>query len=174
MFWIRSNLECQQSLGGKSVALRIAYKCSEIAGYAGLAGAISLFFHSTMRKLFFCLAVTTSLLVKTSVLADEVCPTCDREVLITGEFKHRLADNGLFITNAPPSQQTSYRDELAGRQFSVICPRLPAGQYTVVLGFAETGCAQAGERVFGVTCGSHQTHPHQSPIQRQPWQKFRG
>ena len=107
------------------------------------------------KMLLSCLVVATWLLVKTSVLADEGCPTCDREVLISGQFKHRLADSGLFITDAPPSQQTSYRDGLTGRQFSLICPNLPAGQYTVILGFAETSCTKAGERVFDVTCGNH-------------------
>ena len=99
-----------------------------------------------------------------AALADmETCVACDRKILVQGEFEHNRGHESLAITGAPRRGEEAFREEITGTNFTLSAPNLPAGKYTVVLGFAEVIYTNAGQRTFDITCGS-QTLAHNLDI----------
>ena len=83
--------------------------------------------------------------------ADETCASCGSEVSISGEFTHAKYDASLAIAGAE-NNAPAFREEIYG-DFTVTIAHLPAGQYTISIGEAETWATTPGQRVFSVTAG---------------------
>ena len=90
---------------------------------------------------------------RNSPAADETCAVCDRKIIVTGEFSHTRAPEGLVIQDAARRADEAFREEISGTNFAVSVQNLPAGTYTLVIGLAETDITNAGRRVFDITCG---------------------
>jgi beta-glucosidase len=84
---------------------------------------------------------------------DETCVSCDRKVLVSGEFNHGRGHESLTIQGAPRRGEEAFREEIYGTNFTVSIPELPAGTYNVQLGFAEVDLLGPGQRAFDITCG---------------------
>jgi beta-glucosidase len=84
---------------------------------------------------------------------EETCAACDRKVLVTGQFQHGRGHESLAIEGAPRRGEESFREEISGTNFSVTVPNLPAGKYTAIIGLAEVGFLNAGQRAFDIACG---------------------
>jgi beta-glucosidase len=84
--------------------------------------------------------------------ADETCGSCGQQVSVTGDFEHRKDEPSVGIQGAT-NGAAAVREEINGKNFSVIIAHLPAGNYTVTIGEAETLARGPGERLFDVTCG---------------------
>ncbi len=90
-----------------------------------------------------------------AVFADEeTCASCDLRVLVSGQFTHGRGHEGLAMVGAPRRGEDAFREEIYGTNFTLSVPDLPAGKYTVQLGFAETDFLTAGQRAFDITYGS--------------------
>ena len=50
--------------------------------------------------------------------------------------------------------EEAFREEIFGTNFTVSVSSLPAGKYTVLIGFAEVDFTNARQRVFDITCGN--------------------
>ena len=83
---------------------------------------------------------------------DEVCGSCGRKILVTGEYEHGTSDTFL-IANAP-GNEAAFRDEIHGHDFTLSLSGLSDGKYTVEIGLVELECAHAGERAFDIVCGN--------------------
>ncbi len=83
---------------------------------------------------------------------DEVCAACDQQVIVSGDFKHRLDHSGTIIQGTNGSAP-AFREEINGRNFTVRIAHLPAGKYQVTIGEVETLAGAIGERLFDVTSG---------------------
>ena len=84
---------------------------------------------------------------------EEVCVSCNRKVLVSGQFSHGRGHESLTIEGAPRRGEEAFREEIYGTNFTLTVPDLPAGQYTVSIGLAEVDYLKAGERAFDITCG---------------------
>ncbi len=82
--------------------------------------------------------------------AEEICGSCDKSVLVGGEFTHRNARGRLIIQGAPPGQGDAFIDGIYGTNFTLTLPHLPAGKYTARFGFAETESKTPGQRLFDI------------------------
>jgi len=106
------------------------------------------------RIIFLALSLCASLSVPSLARGDEEsCTACDRHILVTGQFKHWRCQESLAIENAPRRSEEAFREEIFGTNFFVTVPHLPAGKYTVLLGFVEGYFSNGGQRVFDITCG---------------------
>jgi beta-glucosidase len=85
--------------------------------------------------------------------ADETCAVCDRKIVVTGEFSHARAPEDLEVQGAARRADVAFREEISGKNFAVSVQNLPAGTYTLQIGFAETDFTNAGRRLFDITCG---------------------
>ena len=105
-------------------------------------------------KAFLALALMAASLSTFVVHADEeTCVSCDRKIIVTGQFQHGRGHESLTIQNAPRRQEEAFREEIYGPDFSLTIPHLPAGKYTAIIGLAEVDFLSPGERVFDITCG---------------------
>jgi len=86
-----------------------------------------------------------------SQMAEEVCNSCSRKVLVTGQFRHGSRDNAVIVGAA--GMEGAFREEIRGREFTTSIPGLPAGKYTVVLGFAELHFDAPDRRLFDIVLG---------------------
>jgi beta-glucosidase len=84
---------------------------------------------------------------------EETCASCDRKVLVTGQFQHGRGHESLAIEGAPRRADEAFREEIYGTNFSVTVPNLPAGKYTAVIGLAEVDFLTASQRAFDIVCG---------------------
>jgi beta-glucosidase len=90
-----------------------------------------------------------------AVYADvETCVSCDRKVLVSGQFEHGRGHDDLTIVGAPRRGEEAFREEIHGTNFTLSIPDLPAGKYTVRIGLAEAVYTNAGQRAFDITCGN--------------------
>jgi len=106
------------------------------------------------RLILWALAILTIWLSPCVAFGDEeVCVACDKNVRIGGEFNHRRARGVTTIEGATWRGEEAFREEIYGTNFTLSVSGLPAGQYTVLLGFAEVDFTNAGQRVFDITCG---------------------
>jgi beta-glucosidase len=93
-----------------------------------------------------------SLWAPATFAADEICPACDQQVSISGDFAHRK-DNAPVTIEGATGNASAFREEIYGRNFTVTIAHLHAGKYTLVIGEAETLVSAPGERLFDVTSG---------------------
>ena len=84
---------------------------------------------------------------------EEVCVSCEKKLLVTGQFSHGRGHESLTITGAPRRGEEAFREEIYGTNFVLSVPNLPAGTYNVRIGLAEVDHLNAGERAFDITCG---------------------
>ncbi len=84
--------------------------------------------------------------------AEEVCGTCDKKVLLTGEFRHGNRDNA--VIQGALGREAAFREEIRGANFSLNVLNLGAGKYTAEFGVVELYFDAPGLRLFNVTCGS--------------------
>jgi beta-glucosidase len=112
-------------------------------------------FNAMQRTILCALAGFTVCLSTTVACADEeTCVTCDRKVLVSGQFNHGRGHESLAIEGAPKRGEEAFREEIYGANFTVSVPNLPAGEYTVLIGLAEIVFTNAGQRAFDITCGN--------------------
>ena len=105
-------------------------------------------------KWLLAFAVLIGLAVNVKAVADEeICVACDKKVLVSGDFNHRRAWGVTTIEGANWRGEEAFREEIFGTNFTVSVASLPAGKYTVLIGFAEVDFTNAGQRVFDITCG---------------------
>ena len=106
------------------------------------------------RLILWALAILTGWLSPCVAFGgEEVCVACDKNVRISGEFNHRRARGVTTIEGATWRGEEAFREEIYGTNFALSVSGLPAGQYTVLLGFVEVDFTNAGQRVFDITCG---------------------
>jgi beta-glucosidase len=84
----------------------------------------------------------------------ETCVSCDRRVLVSGQFEHGRGHESLAIVGAPKRGEEGFREEIHGAHFTLSVSNLPAGKYTVRIGLVEVVHTNAGLREFDITCGS--------------------
>ena len=107
------------------------------------------------RTILIALTVFIIALSTLVVFADEeTCASCDLGILVSGQFTHGRGHESLAIVGAPRRGEDAFREEIYGTNFTLSVPHLPAGKYTVQLGFAEVDFLSAGRRAFDVICGS--------------------
>jgi len=98
------------------------------------------------------LAMGTLLLAGSPLWAeDEQCGSCERTVMLSGDFKHVHKSGSVSLVGT-----TDYRmfaEEIDGDAFALSVPGLPAGQYVAEFAFAETHLTNAGQRSFDIRCG---------------------
>ena len=98
------------------------------------------------------LAVGALLLAGSPLWAeDEQCGSCERTVMLSGDFKHGHKPGSVSLVGT-----TDYRmfaEEIDGDAFALSVPGLPAGQYVAEFAFAETHLTNAGQRSFDIRCG---------------------
>lgn len=105
-------------------------------------------------KCFFALAALAVTFMDVRAFADEeICVACDKKVLISGDFSHRRAWGVTTIEGATWRGEEAFREEIFGTNFTLSVSSLPAGKYTVVIGFAEVDFTNAGQRVFDIARG---------------------
>ena len=83
---------------------------------------------------------------------DETCAKCGQAVSVSGEFAHSKYDDSMAIEGAS-NNAAAFHEEIYGEHFTVTIAHLPAGQYTIAIGEAETWSSGPGQRVFSVTAG---------------------
>jgi beta-glucosidase len=105
------------------------------------------------KWLFALAAITGFFLSVRSFAGEEVCVACDKKVLISGDFSHRRAWGVTTIEGATWRGEEAFREEIFGTNFTLSVAGLPAGKYTVLIGFAEVDFTNAGQRVFDIVCG---------------------
>jgi beta-glucosidase len=106
------------------------------------------------RIIFPALALLAVCLPVSAAFGDEeTCASCDKKILVTGQFQHGRGHESLTIEGAPRRGEEAFREEIYGTNFSVTVPNLPAGRYTVIVGVAEVDFLNAGQRAFDITCG---------------------
>ena len=93
-----------------------------------------------------------SLWAPATFAADEICPACDQQVSISGDFAHRK-DNAPVTIEGATGNASAFREEIYGGNFTVTIAHLHAGKYTLVISEAETLASAPGERLFDVTSG---------------------
>jgi beta-glucosidase len=84
--------------------------------------------------------------------AEEMCGSCEKQVLVTGGFSHGKVKDAR-IENAL-GNEAAFRHEIYGKSFTLTVPNLPAGRYALEFGFAELKQQAAGERLFDILCGA--------------------
>jgi len=105
-------------------------------------------------KWLLAFAVLIGLAANVRAVADEeICVACDKKVLVSGDFSHRRAWGVTAIEGANWRGEEAFREEIFGTNFTVSVSGLPAGKYTVLVGFAEVDFTNAGDRVFDITSG---------------------
>jgi beta-glucosidase len=82
---------------------------------------------------------------------ESYCPSCSLQATITGRVTHHKDLASLAIQGVEDAKK--YREDVNGPRFTLAIPHLPAGEYTVRIGVAETVAKGAGERVFDVSSG---------------------
>ena len=83
--------------------------------------------------------------------ADEICASCGQQVSLSGDFAHRKNRGSATVEGA--ADPAAFREEINGRNFTVTIAHLPAGQYTISIGEAETAEGAFDGRLFNVTSG---------------------
>ncbi|MDR3460550.1 MAG: glycoside hydrolase family 3 C-terminal domain-containing protein [Verrucomicrobiae bacterium] len=86
--------------------------------------------------------------------ADELCSSCDPQVIVSGEFDLARTPNPPAVTGAAPGDAAAFQQEISGKHFSLVLPHLTPGRYTAVIGLAETLFDHAGARIFDISCGN--------------------
>jgi beta-glucosidase len=118
-------------------------------------------FNAMQRTILGALAVFAVCLLATAASADEeTCVACDRKVLVSGQFNHGRGHESLAIVGAPRRGEEMFREEIYGTNFTLSVPNLPAGEYTVLIGLAETVFTNAGQRAFDITCDNQMFAHH--------------
>jgi beta-glucosidase len=92
-----------------------------------------------------------ALLVSSGFCADEVCGSCDKKVVVTGQFEHGTSDT--FLIENAHGNEVAFRDDIHGANFVLTVPDLEAGKYTIEIGLAELQHGAAGQRLFDIMCG---------------------
>jgi beta-glucosidase len=101
------------------------------------------------------LAAIGSLVLAVAASANEEgCASCDLPVEVTGEFAHYKNTDGPAVQGMAGDDEAAFREEVFGRDFSIVVPHLPAGKYTVVIGEAELYFNSPAQRVFDVSIGN--------------------
>lgn len=88
----------------------------------------------------------------TAFAAEEVCGSCTYKVTVAGEFTHYKVADSVAIEGAD-GEEAAFREEIYGKEFSVSVSNLPAGQYKIIIGQAETFFNEAGQRLYTVVSG---------------------
>ena len=83
---------------------------------------------------------------------DETCTACEHLVNAEGQFTHVRIPSDLQIQGAG-DDVTAYHESIEGPRFTLTASRMSRGNYTIVIGEAETAYNQPGMRVFNVTSG---------------------
>ncbi|MBN2684101.1 MAG: glycoside hydrolase family 3 C-terminal domain-containing protein [Pontiellaceae bacterium] len=86
----------------------------------------------------------------TGYAAEEVCSSCSYQVNVAGEFSHER-ERGVDRIEGIGENAQFFSESIIGDSFTVTVLGLPEGQYSVVIGMAETQARAADERVFTVT-----------------------
>jgi beta-glucosidase len=122
--------------------------------FSALLKVIASLQHLPMRSCFiFCLF--GFLVLNQTVRADEeTCAACEHPVTIEGEFEHHQTADDLQVEGVPSGDMAGFRDEVVGANFTITVSRLPVGEYTVIIGEAETYFQQSGQRLFNVMSGN--------------------
>lgn len=84
--------------------------------------------------------------------AQEVCTSCEYQVLVTGSFSHQKVHSSVPIEGAGQNDAV-FREDVNGTNFTVTVSGLPAGKYEIMIGLVETEFEAPGERVFDVLVG---------------------
>ena len=84
--------------------------------------------------------------------AEESCASCGQQVSLSGDLAHRKDDASVQIQGAT-NNAAAFREEINGKNFTVVIAHLPAGKYTIVIGEVETLASAPEERLFAVTAG---------------------
>src|SRR5580658_8967771 len=82
---------------------------------------------------------------------EETCAACDHAVQVDGEFRHYKSAPDLQIVGAAPNDMAAFREQIEGKNFTVAVLHLSPGQYTVMIGEAETYYSQPGQRSFNIS-----------------------
>ncbi len=85
---------------------------------------------------------------------EEGCAACDLPLEITGEFAHYKTSDNVAVQGMSGDDAAAFREEVFGRDFSIVVPHLPAGKYTVRIGEAEVYFNSPGQRVFSLAIGN--------------------
>jgi beta-glucosidase len=84
--------------------------------------------------------------------ADETCASCGPQVNVSGSFTHHKDGPAVAIEGAP-GNAAAFREDVNGTNFTITISGLPASQYTLTIGAAETAAHAVGERLFDVGAG---------------------
>ncbi|MBP8606170.1 MAG: glycoside hydrolase family 3 C-terminal domain-containing protein [Phycisphaerae bacterium] len=84
-----------------------------------------------------------------ALAAEEVCRSCSYKVSVIGEFSHYKAADSVVIEETG-GEEAAFREEIYGKEFSISVSNLPAGEYKVLIGVAETFFSEPGQRIFSV------------------------
>jgi beta-glucosidase len=85
---------------------------------------------------------------------DEICATCGQQVSVSGDFAHGK-DGTSFTIEGASNNAAAYKEDVNGTNFTVTIAHLPAGNYSIKIGAAETVATGSGERLFDVTSGDN-------------------
>ena len=107
----------------------------------------------SMFTLFAKMLLAGSLASASAALAeDEICASCGQQVSVGGSFTHHK-DDPLVVIEGMPLNPAAFREDINGTNFTATIARLPAGEYTIIIGAAETVAGVVGESVFDVASG---------------------
>ncbi len=111
--------------------------------------------HAAMHRIILCALVilTSCFSTFTAWSGEEACVACNRSVWVSGQFTHGWVHGIVTIEGAPPGMAEAFREAISGPHFTVTVSNLPPGKYLARLGMVETVYTNAGQRVFGITCG---------------------
>ena len=84
---------------------------------------------------------------------EQVCATCGLDVSVSGDVHHRPINAAGQASASSAREAAQFRDEIYGKEFTLTVANLPAGDYSLRLGFVETVHTNAGASVFDVACG---------------------
>jgi len=106
--------------------------------------------HLAQAVVFLVSLASLLLCVSSAFAAEEGCASCKYQVSIKGDFTHRK-DNASVAIEGAGNNAAAFREEITGKAFTVSIAHLPAGNYTITIGEAETLVSEPNERLFDVT-----------------------
>lgn len=94
-------------------------------------------------------------LLSLAASADEVCFNSHGRIVaqISGQFAHTEAPGDALIQNVGKWGESAFHQEIVGSDFTVSLPHLAGGDYTIIIGEAETYAKSVGQRVFDIRWG---------------------
>jgi beta-glucosidase len=77
------------------------------------------------------------------------------DVQLSGHFFHAKPAEDVSIQGTDKNSEANFREEIVGDNFTVTISHLPAGNYNILLGEAETYVRAPGQRIFDVASGDN-------------------